>query len=48
MAEVTDSADGRRAEAPDVGVIVPGTDANLCREVCSGLLAARRRCSGRL
>ena len=43
MAEVTDSADGRRAaRRRKLGVIVPGTDANLRLEVCSGLLAARR------
>jgi hypothetical protein len=42
MAEATDSADGRRAEARKLGVIVAGTDANLRLEVCSGLLAARR------
>jgi hypothetical protein len=37
---------GRRGEARELGVIVPGSDANLGLEVCSGLLAARRQDGG--
>jgi hypothetical protein len=42
MAEVTDSAEIGLPRRRKLGVIVPGTDANLRLEVCSGLLAARR------
>jgi hypothetical protein len=39
MAEVTDSAEIGLPRRRKLGVIVPGTDANLRLEICSGLLA---------